>query len=262
MRISTVSNSPNPAFAPALGKRGEGGFLPGYLLMEVVLAMGIAAAVLSGVFMIANGSLSLANTVVTEGRMDARREGFLNFFERNFEALPGNAEVELITRDTGARFIPTLTIQNAPTAFSFAGQTVSAKAIVLTTVPSPSGGVNVVLEYYEEALLDDQDNVAAVRPEPVGSIILYRDIWRFELRALDSRTMEWVSDWDIRGRLPLQFELNAVFDSDGEEIVHFFWIPPKTNPANLMRNLSEQSAERGRRNQGEDNDNEAPEVGQ
>ncbi|MDQ8189978.1 hypothetical protein [Roseibacillus persicicus] len=212
----------------------------GYLLLEVILAMGLAAALLSGIFAIATGSMSLAEKVVEEGRYQTRREAFLNFLGRNFEQLPGNAVVELVTQDTSQRFLPTLTIQNAPVSFAFAGQPISAQAIVLTTVPVPSGGVNVVLEYYEEPLLDDEDSLAEDRQEPAGSIILYRDIWRFELRVLDSRTMEWISDWDIQGRLPLQIELNAVFEPNGEEVIHYFWIPPKTNPAALMRSINQQ----------------------
>lgn len=208
--------------------------------MEVVLALGIAAALLSGIFAIASGSMSLADKVVTEGRSEGRRESFLGFLERNFEELPGNAEIELITRDTGQRFLPTLTIQNAPVSFAFAGLPISAQAIVITTVPVPSGGVNVVLEYYEQPLLDDEDSLAQEAQEPAGSLILYRDIWRFELRVLDSRTMEWLSDWDIRGRLPAQIELNAVFDAESEEVVHYFWLPPKTSPAALMQGLGQQ----------------------
>lgn len=212
----------------------------GYLLLEVVLAMGLAAALLGGIFAIATGSMNLAEKVVDEGRYQTRREAFLNFLGRNFEQLPGNAVVNLVTRDSGQRFLPRLTIQNAPASFAFAGQAISAQAIVLTTVPVPSGGVNVVLEYYEQPLLDDEESLAQERQEPAGSIILYRDIWRFELRVLDNRTMEWISDWDIKGRLPLQLELNAVFEPGGEEVVHYFWIPPKANPVSLMRGIGQQ----------------------
>ncbi len=210
----------------------------GYLLLEVVLAMGLAAALLTGIFVIADGTLSIADKIVTEGRSQTRGESFLSFLGRNFEELPGNAIVELKTQETSARFLPTLTIQNAPASFSFAGQPLSAEAIVLRTVPVPSGGVNVVIDYYEEQILDDDDGLAQEQQEPIGSIILYRDLWYFELRALDIRTQEWVSDWEIRGRLPLQIEMNAVFEPNGDEVVHYFWLPAKENPATLVRSLS------------------------
>lgn len=223
MRVSTV-NSP---------------LRKGYLLIEMLLAMGIAASIMTLIFAIATGSMSLAQTVVDEGRTQTRRQAFLEFLGRSFEQLPGNAVIELETRETSQRFLPRLVIQNAPASFAFDGLPISAQAIVLTTVPVPGGGVNVVLEYYDEPLLDDEEQVADQRQEPAGSIILYRDIWRFELRVLDSRTMELISDWDIAGRLPLQVELNAVFDPQGEEVIHYFWIPPKTNPTSLMRGLQQ-----------------------
>ena len=211
----------------------------GYLLIEMLMAMGIAAAVMSLIFAIAAGTMSLGRTVVKEGRDQTRREAFLGFLGRSFEQLPGNAVIELTTRETSQRFLPRMVIQNAPSSFSFDGLPISAQAIILTTVPVPSGGVNVVIEYYDEPLLDDDEQVAEERQEPAGSIILYRDIWRFELRVLDSRTMELISDWDIAGRLPLQVEVNAVFEPQGEEVIHYFWIPPKTNPAALMRGLQQ-----------------------
>jgi len=215
----------------------------GYLLLEVVLALGIAAAVLTGIFMIANGSLSLADTIVKEGRADSRREGFLNFLERNFSSLPGNAILNLETIDSGQRFLPTLTIQNAPTSFSFAGQTVSAQAVELRTTPAASGGVNVVLNYYDVPVLNNNEEFADGRPEPVGSIILYRDLWRFELRVIDRNAPleepEWLSEWAVRSRVPVMIELNAVFDSEGDEVVHYFWLPPKVNPETLVRNLGQ-----------------------
>ena len=215
----------------------------GYLLLELVLAMGLAAGLLTGIFAIATGSLSIGRTILEEGRLQGKREALIEFLGRSFEQLPGNAVVELQTRETSQRFLPRMVIQNAPTSFAFEGLPISAQAVVLTTVQVPSGGVNVVLEYYSEPLLDDNDQLAESSPEPAGSIILYRNIHRFELRVLDSRTLELISDWDIRGRLPLQVELNAVFTPDGKEVVQHFWIPPKTSPATLVNGLGQGSAQ-------------------
>ena len=220
----------------------------GYLLIEVVLAMGLAAGLLSGIFAIATGSMSLAQKIIDEGRLRSKQEAFLGFLGRSFEQLPGNAIIELETRETAQRFLPRLVIQNAPSSFAFEGLPISAQAIVLTTVPVPSGGVNVVLEYYQEPLLDDEDQTAEERQEPAGSLILYRDLWRFELRVLDSRTLELISDWDIRGRLPLQVELNAVFGPEEEEVVHYFWIPPKISPVTLTQGLQQAGAQNGNTN--------------
>jgi len=233
----------------------------GYLLIEVVLAMGLAAGLLTGIFAIATGSLRLAQGIVDEGRSQTKREAFLGFLARSFEQLPGNTVIELETRETAQRFLPRMVIQNAPTSFAFDGLPISAQAIVLTTVPVPSGGVNVVLEYYEEPLLDDDQQLAEGQQEPAGTIILYRDIWRFELRVLDSRTLELISDWDIQGRLPLQVELNAVFDAQGEEVIHHFWIPPKASPVTLTEGLSQGANQNSGQNSGQNQDDDGAGTG-
>lgn len=208
--------------------------------------MAIAAALMVGVFMIASGTLSLSEQVVSEGRTEGRREAFLNFLEQSFEELPGNSEIRLLTAETSERLLPTLTIQNAPTSFAFEGLPVAAQAVVIRTVPIPTGGLNVVLDYYEEQLLNDQDALGNAEAIPVGSIVLYRDIWRFELRALDINTLEFLSEWEIRGRRPVQIEMNAVFSPDGEEVVHHFWMPSKANPAQITRSSQQQQRGRGR----------------
>ena len=207
----------------------------GYLLMEVVLALGVASLVLGAVFSLASGALSISETIATEGRDQIQRETFLRFLGRNFEAMPGNAILDLKAEDSGSHFTSEMTFQNVPTAFGWAGQTISAEAVQLSTVLRRDGDLDVVLRYYEEAILDDADSTADVRADPVAEITLLRDVWRFEWRVLDGRTMEWDYEWDIRGRSPLQLELNVVFRRNGEEIVHYFWIPTKTSPETLMQ---------------------------
>ena len=102
-------------------------------------------------------------------------------------------------------------------------------------------------------MLENDGEEAQVRQEPAGSLILFRDLWRFEMRVLDSRTLELISDWDIRGRLPLQVELNAVFDPEGEEVIHHFWIPPKTSPATLVQGLAQGANQNSARTGGQNN---------
>ncbi|NNC89834.1 MAG: hypothetical protein HKN82_15360 [Akkermansiaceae bacterium] len=208
---------------------------PGYFMLEVILALGVASLVIYGVFALASGALSVSETMAEEGRGQITRETFLTFLGRNLEMLPGNAVVDLQSEDMGSHYTSELTFQNVPTSFSWAGQALSAEAIQLAAVLRRDGDLDIVLRYYEEPILDDEDSTANVRADPVAEITLLRDVWRFEWKVLDGRTMEWDYVWDVRGRMPLQLELNVVFNRNGEEIIHYFWIPPKTSPATLMR---------------------------
>lgn len=211
---------------------------PGYFLLEVVLALGIAAAVLYGVFAIANGSLAISTALAEEGADAIEQEAFLTFMGRNFEQLPGNAVLDLKRQDAGSHYTSDLTFQNVPVSFSWAGQAISAEAIQLSAVLRRDGDLDIVLRYYEEAILDDSDSTAEVNAEPLAEITLLRDVWRFEWWALDGRTMEWTEEWDVRGRMPLQLELNVVFSRTGEEVIHYFWIPPKVNPETIARSTA------------------------
>ena len=218
----------------------------GYLLLEVVLALGVASLVVGAVFSLASGALSISETIAEEGRDHIAHETFLSFVGRNFEMLPGNAVFDLKSEDKGTHYVSDMTFQNVPTSFGWAGQTISAEAVQLSAVLRRDGDLDIVLRYFEEPILDDSDSTADVNAEPVAEITLLRDIWRFEWKVLDGRTMEWDYEWDIRGRMPLQLELNVVFHRNGDEVKHFFWIPPKANPETLMRSQSLPGASGGR----------------
>jgi hypothetical protein len=207
----------------------------GYLLFEIVLALMVASAVLAGVFAIANGSLSLANSMSEEGADVITHEAFLTFMGRNFESLPGNAVLDLTLEEGASHYLSDLTFQNVPTAFSWAGQTLSAEAVQLSTVPRRGGNLDIVLRYYEEPILDDNDSTASVNAEPIAELVLLRDVYRFEWYAIDGRTMEPSDTWDVRGRLPLQMKLDVIFDANSERVIHHFWIPPKVNPETVIR---------------------------
>jgi len=228
----------------------------GYFLLEVVLALLIASFVLRGVFALANGSLALSRTMTEEGASLIAQEAFLGFLERNFEQLPGNAMMELRRDDAGSHWTSDLTFQNVTVSFSWAGQAISAEAIQLSAVLRRDGDLDIVLRYYEEPILNESDPTVDVSAEPVAEITLLRDVWRFEWWALDGRTLEWTEEWDVRGRMPLQLELNVLFSRNGEQVVHYFWIPPKVNPATVMRSFQRKAGAGGGNNQqqGDGND--------
>lgn len=218
-----------------INRSGASRRLGGYLLLEVVLALGVSSMVVVSVFALASGALSLSEAIADEGRDQIERETFLGFLERNLEMMPGNAVIDLKAEDAGSHYISDMTFQNVPTSFGWAGQVISAEAVQLSTVLRRDGDLDVVLRYYEEPILDDNDSTDEFQADPVAEIVLLRDVWRFEWQVLDGRTMEWDYEWDIRGRMPLQLELNVVFHRNGDEVVHYFWIPPKTNPETVMQ---------------------------
>ena len=212
----------------------------GMLLLEAVLALAIAGTLLVTIMWIVDGALEMSNVMADDGREQMTEEALINFLGRNFSQLPGNAEIELVLNETGSHYLSDLTFQNVPTSFSWSGQAISAEAVQISTVPTRSGYLDIVLRYYEEAILDDSDSTANVNAEPVAEIVLLRDVVWFEWWARDGRAVNdenqgYAQTWDVRGRLPVQMELRVKFDESSDEIVHHFWIPPKLNPETIMR---------------------------
>ena len=113
----------------------------------------------------------------------------------------------------------------------------SAEAMRMTTIPLRDGSLDVVLEYYDEPILDSDESLAERGIEPIAAITLLQNVHLCEWRVLDGRSSEWDYEWDIRGRLPTQVELNIMFDPNGDLIRRVFWIPTKANPTTEMRRL-------------------------
>ena len=208
MRDSTSNNCPR-----VMKRRGRRGIL----LLEAVLALAIAGMVLVSIMWIVSGALEMSNEMADDGREHMTQEALINFLDRNFSQLPGNAEVELERQDAGSHFLSDLTFQNVPTSFSWSGQAISAEAVQLSTVPTRSGDLDVVLRYYEEAILDDSDSTANVNAEPVAEITLLKDVFFFEWWARDGRALGddaqgYTETWDVRGRCLSRWssELNSM----------------------------------------------------
>ncbi|MGD7654423.1 MAG: PulJ/GspJ family protein [Verrucomicrobiales bacterium] len=213
----------------------------GFTLLELVIAMGILAAVVSMVFGIARTSLQLGNTIVETQAEEMKHQAFFELLHNRFSSLPGNARLDIQVESSSPPYISQVTIEDVPLSFTWGGQELIAEAVKLSTVKRRSGYLDIVLSYYEEKILDstdeDADSGSLVDQEPFAEIILLRDVAYFEWRALDSTTLEWQYDWEISTRLPIQLELVMAIGAQGEEIREIFWLPPKENPETVIEQM-------------------------
>lgn len=211
----------------------------GFTLLEVVIAMLLLTIIIGMVFGIARTSLALGNTIVTTQNEEMQHQAFFELLSQRFSSLPGNTRMELAVEDSGSHYLSQLTLQKVPLSFNWGGQERIAKAVQLSTVKRRSGYLDIVLSYYENEILENSESTfgSTLDNEPFAEIVLLEDVAYFEWRVLDGRSMEWLFDWDIEGRLPLQMELTMAIGANGEEIRQIFWIPPKQNPEVMMRQL-------------------------
>lgn len=213
----------------------------GFTLIEIVLALGLMAALITLCARMASANLQLAQGISHNQAESTVREGFFEMMNQQFRQLPGNARVRLETTQGAQPYLYTLTMQNVPLAFTWGGVEKVAKAIQIAGVKRRDGYLNVVMRYYENEIIDENAAKLGVNAEePFAEIILLEDLRFFEWRALDGRSMEWQLDWDVQGRAPLQLELVMAQGAYGDEMKQIFWLVPKVNPETVMRTLGQQ----------------------
>lgn len=228
---------PHPTPSPsALLNRGSGSSKPAFTLLELVLAVLLITLLVGMVFATARASLQIGNTVVKTQNEEMLQQAFFELLNNRLAALPGNTLLDLKITQNSPPYLTDLTLQNVPMSFTWGGTERTAKAIQLSTVLRRSGFIDLVLRYYENEIIG-QENVSAIPEAPFAEIILLTDLAYFEWQALDGRTMDLLYEWDLPGRLPLQLELVCSFGANSPEIRHVFWLPPRQNPAVFMRQL-------------------------
>lgn len=211
----------------------------GFTLVEMVLAMVISAFLLGSIMMQADATTKNTRLLVDRQNEGITRNAFFTLMKRHFEELPGNCRVELTFTDRGQQYLSDMTFQNVPVSFNWGGIPMSAEAMRISTIPLRDGGLDIVLEYYDEPILDSDESLAQRGIEPIAVVTLLKDVLLCEWRVLDGRSNEWDYEWDIRGRMPTQVELNILFELNGDIIRRVFWIPTRANPTTEMRRLQQ-----------------------
>lgn len=222
-------------------------FRKGFTLVELVLAVLLLALLTGMIFSTSTASLEVGNRIVKTQNEEMLHQAFFDLLEKRLSALPGNTRLDLKVTDSPTHYLSDLTLENVPLTFTWGGAERTAKAIQLSTVQRRSGYLDIVLRYYENPIIDPDSNSTsgsgfastATDELPFAEIVLLTDVRYFEWQLLDSTNMEYVYDWDISGRLPIQMELTCAFGKEGEAIRHVFWIPPKQNPEVFMRQLQQ-----------------------
>lgn len=209
----------------------------GFTLIELVLAMIISGLLIGAIMTQADATIRSTRTTIDRQNARIVQGAFFTLMKDHFEGLPGNCRLELTFSDSGQQYLSDMTFQNVPAAFNWGGIAISAEAMRMSTLPLRDGTLDIILEYYDEPILDSDESLAERGIEPIATITLLQNVHLCEWRVLDGRSSEWDYEWDIRGRLPTQIELNIMFDPNGDIVRRVFWIPTKANPTTEMRRL-------------------------
>jgi len=229
----------------------QSSFKKGFTLLELVLSLAIAGFVMSSIFIIARGSMQTTSVMVDAQNEGIANDAFFAMLTKHFESLPGNAIMDLRATNGTEPYTSELTFQNTPVSFDWGGLPISAEAIRIITVPTINKGLDIVLEYFDQQILDDEEEgtLAERGIEPIASITLLQDVRLFEWYVLDGRNYQqyeeedaqWPHEWDQRTRRPTFVELRVVFGVDDAPVSRMFWIPTKTNPRTIMSQMQNQA---------------------
>lgn len=205
----------------------------GFSLFELVLALSIASAVITSIFLIADSAIRSSTTMIDAQTEDLERDAFFGLLKRQFGSLSGDSILNLASTSTSEPFLSEMTFQNAPVSFQWGGRPISAEAVRIVTVPTVTRGVDVVIEYFDQQILDSEETTAERGIEPIASIKLLEDVRLFEWSLMDGRQIanverdQWPWEWDQPARLPNFVELKVVFQNDTPTVSRLYFIPTK-----------------------------------
>lgn len=217
----------------------------GFTLLEVVVALGMMGMLIGMIFRVARSSMQLSQSVVDEQNVTMERNAFFNLLKNHFEQIPGNAVMRLESYDSRngsiSRTMFTLTFQNVPMSFNWGETPMTAEAIELATIEQRDGFVDVVLRFYDEKILEDSESTGNEDIEPVAEITLIEDLWMCDCEVVDGRTLEYLTEWDNNGQLPLQVKFYCRFEPTSDIVQQTFWVVPKQNPEVIFRQIMQQN---------------------
>lgn len=217
-------------------------FRSGFTLLELVVVMALCVAVITAVYSIVQGSLTLAEETRRSQERDTRHQAFVQFMERLLRNLPTTTSLTLKTTQDGGKYLTRLELHHVASPFSGDPQGI----LRLFSEPVPGGGVLLKLSW-QKTLADSAQ---------VIGVTLFEGLSSCECRVFDPASRKWATLWNVSppgaigiatapqadipetpaqpqpmpaehlGRpLALEFQLRH---GDGSTASWFFWISPTT----------------------------------
>lgn len=180
----------------------------GFTLLEVVIVLAIVALLLSVIYSIAQGTLTLANDIRRAQQRDGRQQAFTGFCEHLFANLPATVVMKLRTTQDSGQYLTTLELENVPSPFDGAPDC----GVTLFTKSMTGGGLSLRLSCRK--LTDTEQSV---------NVVLFDELMQCEWRVFDPATRQWTTVWNGPTR-PSLMELTLTQANDHKRWV--FWIAP------------------------------------
>lgn len=191
----------------------------GFTLLEMIVVLALCALVLTAVYSISQGTLTLADELRRAQNRDTRRQALVMFCERLFRNLPASASLNVSTTQEHGQHLMTLELQNVPSPFDG-----SPKCLLrMNSETLAGGGMRLRLACHPSGA-----------PQPRIESVLLDDLTLCEWRVLDPSGQRWTSVWSEDAKPeshhshPLLISLRLRQGMD-DHTFHF-WIAPGMAP--------------------------------
>lgn len=187
----------------------------GFTLLEVVIVLAIVALLLSVIYSIAQGTLTLADDIRRAQRRDSRHQAFTAFCGHLFADLPASAIMRMHTTQAAGQYLPRIDLEQVRSPFDGSPN----QCITLLTEAKPGGGLRLLLACRKQP-----------DAEPSVSVVLFDDLEHCEWRAFNRLSQQWTTAWDepsgaeVTRTHPELIELSMT-QPDGRRR-HVFWVVP------------------------------------
>ena len=112
-----------------------------FTLLEVVIVLALVALLLSVIYSIAQGTLTLANDIRRAQHRDSRQQAFTGFCEHLLASLPTTTKLNLRTTHDGGQYLTQLELEDVPSPFDGSPNCL----VALFTESMPGGGLRLRL---------------------------------------------------------------------------------------------------------------------
>lgn len=205
-----------------------------FTLLEMIIVLGITALVITAIYTITQGTLTLADDVHRAEARDTRRHAFATFCESLFTSLPATSMLNLKTTQSGGQYLNELELQNVPSPFDGTPNFI----VKLYTQGLAGGGMRLLLSCQP---MPNPNDVLKNKPANVTTVVLFDELFQCDWRLYTPATQQWVTIWAEENptAAPMIFQhpplVELVMEQPGEESQRqVFWIAP-SQPLTLVQ---------------------------
>ena len=205
-----------------------------FTLLEMIIVLGITAMVITAIYTITQGTLTLADDVHRAEARDTRRHAFATFCESLFTSLPATSTLNLKTTQSGGQYLNELELQNVPSPFDGTPNFI----VKIYTQGLAGGGMRLMLSCQP---MPNPNDVLKNKPANVTTVVLFEELFQCDWRLYAPSTQQWVTVWAEENptAAPMVFQhpplVELVMEQSGEESLRqVFWIAP-SQPLTLVQ---------------------------